>query len=118
MHSAIRRYLVERQGVLADEHRPSERPLGQLPPDEARRALAGWGAFLAAQGLLCEVERTTPSGFATVEALRAFVREMVQGKPNSPHLANADEVRLDAANEERQRLIEYVDGLSDTAAEL
>jgi len=117
LHDAARRYLLERQGGLAEEHRPTERPIAQMPPDEARKALAGWAAFRADQELLLAIERTMPSEFASVDAVRAFIGRIAQvaPKPNQP--GDAERVQLDAADEERRRFIAYVEGLSDTAAE-
>ncbi|MDQ6675430.1 MAG: hypothetical protein M3069_32670 [Chloroflexota bacterium] len=115
-HDAVRRYLLERQRVLAEENRAIDQPVGQLPPDEARKAQAGSAAIRAAQELLAAVERRDPSEFATIAELRTFVRQTAQRLTGTAELG-MDQVPLTAALEERRRLVTYVDGLGETAAE-
>jgi hypothetical protein len=93
-----------------------EQPFGQLPPDQARQVLAGSAAIRATQELLLAIERTDPAEFATREELRTFIRQIASVVPMSPAQRH-DDVQLEAGIEERQRLIAYLDGLNDTAAE-
>jgi hypothetical protein len=110
LHSAARRYCMERLDALAHAH-------GHPPVAMNAEQLAAWMGRVAVLGILEAIERVQPAAFPTADALRRHLLESCSRAiwPEG-RVRDNPERESDAAIAERARFLAYVSHLSEQAA--
>lgn len=111
LHSAARRYCMERLDALAAVHRHME---GERGPEQ----WSAWHAALALRGILLDIERISPREVASIAALRTLLVDRCSYAqwPEGDARHQADEEREPAAAE-RARFRKYINALTAEDAE-
>jgi hypothetical protein len=120
LHSAARRYCLERRAELQDELEARYQYFTASPADrpekERAEAYRRWAGYTVVGTILRAIERTLPRDFATTDELRAHLVELAGTAQDSLSEGFPAEAAASAIAQERTRFVAYVASLTDREA--